>query len=166
MCRGPIFSRGYVMAGNGQHLTLPQAAALLGVSERQIGKLREMGFISTDGPGRYGLVNLIRGAIAYYEDKAEQARRNAQANRATEARTAEIEMRIKRKMANLIEVNIPGEVMDEFVAAAATELRTIPGRLYRDRQRRAELRAEINNSIARVEKLTEAAKRRLATGEL
>jgi len=154
------------MAEKGQHLTLPQAAALLGVSERQIGKLREMGFISTDGPGRYGLVNLIRGAIAYYEDKAEQARRNAQANRATEARTAEIELRIKRKMAALIEASAPGEIMDEFTRIVAIEMRAIPSRFTSDRDRRAELRTEINNSIARVEKMTEAAKRRLATGEI
>jgi signal transduction histidine kinase len=153
------------MAEKGQHLTLPQAAALLGVSERQIGKLREQGFISTDGPGRYTLVNLIRGAIAYYEDKAEQARRNAQANRATEARTAEIELRIKRKMANLIEASAPAEIMDEFVAAAAQELRTIPGRLYPDRKRRSQLRDEINHSIARIEKLTAAAKAALIDGK-
>lgn len=153
------------MAEKGQFLTLPQAAALLGVSERQIGKLREQGFISTDGPGRYGLVNLIRGAIAYYEDKAEQARRNAQANRATEARTAEIELRIKRKMANLIEASAPAEIMDEFTRAAAIEMRAIPGRFTRDRDRRAELRTEFEASIARITKLTEAAKCRLQTGE-
>ena len=69
-------------------------------------------------------------------------------------------------MANLIEASAPAEIMDEFTRAAAIEMRAIPSRFTRDRDRRAELRTEINNSIARVEKLTEAAKRRLATGEI
>jgi hypothetical protein len=154
------------MAQPVQHLTLAQAAALLGRSERFVGKLRELGYVETPAPGQYPLVGLLRGAMAYHEDLLSRQAETARQTAATDARTREIELRIKRKLANLIEVQIPCEVMDEFTAAAAQELRTIPGRLYRDRQRRAELRAEIVASVARIEKLTAAAKRRLATGEI
>lgn len=154
------------MAQQAQHLTLSQAAALLGRSERFVGNLREAGYVETPSPGQYPLVSLLRGAMAYYEDLIARQSDTARHTAATDARTREIELRIRRKMANLIEANIPGEVMDEFVAAAATELRTIPGRLYRDRQRRTELRTEIAASVARIEKLTAAAKRRLAEGAL
>lgn len=152
------------MAQPVQHLTLAQAAALLGRSERFVGKLREGGYVETPAPGQYPLVGLIRGVIAYQEDQLAKQADTARQTAATDARTREIELRIARKMANLIEVQIPCEVMDEFTAAAAQELRTIPGRLYRDRQRRAELRAEIVASVARIEKLTAAAKDRLAEG--
>lgn len=154
------------MADKGQFLTLAQAAALLGRSERFVGKLRESGYVETPAPGQYPLVGLLRGAMAYHEDLLSRQAETARQTAATDARTREIELRIRRKMANLIEANIPCEVIDEFVAAAATELRTIPGRLYRDRQRRTELRSELEASIARITKLTEAAQRRLKTGEI
>lgn len=150
-----------------QHLTLSQAARLLGVSTRQIGKLREMGFIETDGPGRYPLISVIRGAINYYELRADEALEQARGNAATRARTRETELRIKRKMNDLIEVHIPGEVLDEIGQMVGEEMRAIAPAVYPDDpQNRANLSAMIEKSLARMEKQTEAAKRRLATGEL
>lgn len=150
-----------------QHLTLSQAARLLGVSTRQVGKLREMGFIETDGPGRYPLISVIRGAINYYEIKADEALEQARGNAATRARTRETELRIKRKMDELIEVHIPGEVLDEIGQMVGEEMRAIAPAVYPDDpQNRANLSAMIEKSLARMEKQTEAAKRRLATGEL
>ena len=150
-----------------QHLTLSQAARLLGVSTRQVGKLREMGFIETDGPGRYPLISVIRGAINYYEIKADDALHQAQGNAATRARTRETELRIKRKMDDLIEVHIPGEVMDEFGAMVAEEMRKIPSNVYpNDPENHAKISAMIEKSLARMEKQTAAAKARLANGDI
>ena len=147
------------------HLSLSQAAALLGRSERFVGNLREMGFISTDGPGRYPLVGLIRGVIAYNEDKLAKQAETAHQTAATDARTREIELRIKRKLATLIEANVPGEVIDEAIDMAAAEMRTVPARMYSDPDRRAELSGEIETSISRMHTMAETAKARLRAGD-
>ncbi len=150
-----------------QHLTLSQAARLLGVSTRQIGKLREMGFIETDGPGRYPLISVIRGAINYYENKADDALHQAQGNAATRARTRETELRIKQKMEDLIAVHVPGEVMDEFGVMLAEEFRKIPSNVYPDDpDNHAKLSVMIEKSLARMETETAAAKARLANGDI
>ena len=147
------------------HLSLSQAAALLGRSPRFVGNLREMGFISTEGPGRYPLVGLIRGVIAYNEDLLARQAETARQTAATDARTREIELRIKRKLATLIEANVPGEVIDEAIEMAAAEMRTVPARMYADPARRADLAAEIEASIARIQTMAEAAKARLVAGD-
>lgn len=147
------------------NLSLSQAAALVGRSERWISQLRERGYISTPAPGKYPVVSVLRGAMAYFEDQLAKQAQTAQQTAATDARTREIELRIKRKLATLIEANVPGEVIDEAITMAAAEMRTVPARMYSDPERRAELSGEIEASVSRMHNMAEAAKSRLQAGD-
>ena len=152
------------MADN--HLSLAQAAALLDRSERFVGNLRERGFVKTTAPGRYPLVGLIRGLIAHEEDQVAKQADTARQTAATDARTREIEMRIQRKMANLIARSDVEAVMDEWLPMFTDEMIDIPDRIHRDPAKRAELRAELDAVLDRMGTLTEASKTRLLTGEI
>lgn len=147
------------------HLSLAQAAALVGRSERWISQLRERGYIATPAPGQYPIVAVLRGAMAYFDDQLAKQAETAQQTAATDARTREIELRIKRKLATLIEANVPGEVIDEAITMAAEEMRKVPARMYSDRDRRAELSGEIETSVSRMHNMAEAAKARLRAGD-
>ena len=148
-----------------QHLTLAQAAALIGRSERFVSNLRERGYLNVPAPGQYPLVGLVRGVLAHFEDQIAKQAQTAGQTAATDARTREIELRIERKAAALIPAHIPTEVIDEMVALASAEMRKIPARLYRDRPRRAELREVIEGSVARITKQGAAAKAALIEGK-
>ncbi len=53
----------------GQTITVSQAAALLGRSERWVQGLVKSGYMDRATRGEYMLVGVIRGALAYYEDQ-------------------------------------------------------------------------------------------------
>lgn len=149
-----------------QHLNLSQAAALVGRSERWVSQLRERGYIRTPKRGEYPVVAVLRGAMAYFEDKVASQADDAQKTATTDARTLEIELRIQQKREKLIDADVPGEVMDEFFEMAAHEMRAMPARVYKDRTKLNALAAEVEASLARIQKQSEAAKRRLQTGDL
>jgi len=50
-------------------------------------------------------VSLVRGVIAYYEDLQSKNSKTASASRATDARTREIELRIKERSRELIPID-------------------------------------------------------------
>lgn len=153
------------MASKGQTLTLPQAAALLGRSERFVGNLRERGYVSTVAHGEYPLVGLIRGVIAYFEDIEVKNAHTAREVAATDARTREIELRIQRKCADLMPAADAIAVLDEMAAAVAEEMARVPARTSSDPKKRAELENEVAISLKRMAKLTAAAKTQIQTGE-
>ena len=147
------------------HLSLTQAAALLDRSERFVGNLRERGFVKTPAAGQYPLVALARGVISYYEDLIARQNDAACATAATDARTREIEQRIRRKSTNLIPRADVEAIFDEWLPAFAAAFEDVPERAFADPARRAEVRAEIDAALARLTKHTETAKHRLETGE-
>lgn len=53
----------------GQTITVAQAAALLGRSDRWVQGLVKAGYMDRAQRGEYTLVGVIRGALAYYEDQ-------------------------------------------------------------------------------------------------
>ena len=56
-------------ASRGQAITVAQAAALLGRSERWVQGLVQAGYLARSSRGEYPLVGVIRGALAHYEDQ-------------------------------------------------------------------------------------------------
>lgn len=153
------------MAQQAQHLTLSQAAALLGRSERFVGNLREVGYVETPSPGQYPLVSLLRGAMAYYEDLIARQSDTARQTAATDARTREIELRIRRKAANLIPLSCVEAEFADWRPAFRAEMADVPKRATGDPDKQARLAAEIEAILGRMQDNTEAAIRRLRTGE-
>lgn len=154
------------MAEKGQHLTLAQAAALLNRSERFVGNLREGGYVECPAPGQYPLIALVRGVIAYQEDRLAKQADTARQTAATDARTREIEMRIKRKAANLIPLSCVEAEFADWLPALRAEMADVPARATGDPDKQARVAAEIEAIIGRAQDNTKAAIRRLQTGEL
>ncbi len=154
------------MGGKGQHLTLPQAAALLNRSERFVGNLREAGYVECPAPGQYPLVALVRGVIAYQEDLIARQAETARQTAATDARTREIELRIRRKAANLIPLSCVEAEFADWLPAFRAEMADVPKRATGDPEKQERLAVEIEAILGRMQDNTEAAIRRLKTGEL
>lgn len=152
------------MTNRSTTLTVAQAAALLGRSERWVQEIARAGYIQKSEPGRYGIAALIRGAISYYEDQIEKSRKAAVSTKATDARTREIELRIADRMRDLIPQADVLEVVDRMAAMVRDEFSGLPARFARDRKRRRELGREVEAALARVDDAAEQARGKLGVG--
>jgi phage terminase Nu1 subunit (DNA packaging protein) len=133
-----------------QTITVGQAAALLGRSERWVTDLVQKGFIAKEARGQYSLVAVVRGAVAYYEDLIEKSNKSAAASRATDARTREIELRIAERRRELISVEDAKAVVLEFGAIVRAEFNALPARYTRDMTERRKLEQEVDGSFERI----------------
>lgn len=133
-----------------QTITVKQAAALFGRSERWVHGLREAGWITTEGRGAYPLVGLVRGVLAYFEDQVTKGAEAAKAATATDARTREVELRTEGRRRELVAVSNVAAVITEFDHMATTEYNRLPGRFTRRPADRARLRGEVAASVTRI----------------
>lgn len=152
------------MATKTRTLSLSQAAALAGRSERFIGKLREKGYVQTVEHGKYPLVGLCRGLVAYLDEQVARQAEAARQTAATDARTREIELRIIRKSANLIGRADVEDELDDWHEAIVAEMGGLADIEFDDPLAKAVWQEEIAASLARVQELTAQAKRSLANG--
>lgn len=139
-----------------QTITVAQAAALLGRSERWVHMLREAGHIRLGERGQYRVVEVVRGAMAYMDELHEKAQRKARDNRATDARTREIELRIAAREATLIGKADVIAVIDGMAEMARKEFEQLPRRAARGRNARAALAAEVEQTLDRIDTATVA----------
>lgn len=134
----------------GQTITVAQAAALLGRSERWVQGLVKSGYMDRAQRGEYTLVGVIRGALAYYEDQLSKNNKAAVANRATEARTREIELRIQERSRELIPMEDAKAVVGEMAALVRAELAGLAARYTRDLEVRRALEEVIDGALDRI----------------
>lgn len=134
-----------------QTITITQAATLLGRSDRWVASLRERGLVQVDQRGRYPLVGVIRASMAYYDGLLDDAQRRARANRATDARTREIELRTAAREATLVGKEDVVAVLDGMAEMARAEFTTLPKRAAQGRTARAALAAEVTQTLDRID---------------
>lgn len=145
-------------------ITVAQAAALLGRSERWVQEIAKAGYIRKAEPGRYAVAAVIQGAIAYYEARIEKSRKGAAARGATDARTREIELRIADRMKDLIHQADVTAVVEGIRDLVQQEFSGLPARFTRDRQGRRALGREVAAALGRVDEAVKLARRRITTG--
>lgn len=150
----------------GNTLTINQAAALFGRSTQWVHQLVNAGFITKEAKNQYTLVSLVRGALAYYEDLQTKNTKTAAASRATDARTREIELRIKERSRELIPLEDARAVIGEMAAAVRAEFQGVATRFTRDIQERRRLEQEIDGAFDRLSRRSGEAERALATGQV
>lgn len=150
----------------GQTITVDQAAALLGRSRRWVYNLVQGGYIEKVSAGAYTVVAVVRGAMAYYEDQITKNQKTAAASRATDARTREIELRIKERSREVIPLEDARAVVGEMAAAVRAEFQGLPARVTRDMQERRRLEQEIDGAFDRLSRRSGEAERALATGQV
>ena len=145
-------------------LTVSQVAALCGRSTQWVHHLAKAGFVQKQGKNEYAIVAVVRGVIAYYEDLQAKNGKTAAANRATEARTREIELRIQERQRDLIPLEDARAVVSEMAALVRAEFQGLPARYTRDMQDRRKLEQDIDGSFERLSRRAEEAARSLETG--
>lgn len=148
----------------GQTITVTQAGALLNRTPRWVQNLVAAGFITKSKRGAYTLVEVVRGAVAYYEDQLEKANKAAAASRATDARTREIELRIAERKRELIPQEDAMAVVSELAGMVRAEFSGLPARFTRDLEQRRRLEQEINGTFERLSAAASRAGTALATG--
>jgi hypothetical protein len=134
----------------GQTITVSQAAALLGRSDRWVQGLVKSGYMDRAQRGEYTLVGVIRGALVYYEDQLSKNNKAAVASRATEARTREIELRIQERSRELIPMEDAKAVVGEMAALVRAELAGLAARYTRDMEARRALEEVIDGALERI----------------
>lgn len=150
----------------GNTLTINQAAALFGRSTQWVHQLVNAGFITKEAKNQYTLVALARGVVAYYEDLQTKNTKTASASRATDARTREVELRIKERSRELIPLEDARAVIGEMAATVRAEFQGLPARFTRDMQERRRLEQEIDGAFDRLSRRGGEAERALATGQV
>jgi len=149
----------------GNVLTVTQAAALCNRSVPWVQMLAKGGYIVKEAHGKYTLVAIIRGVIAYYEDLQSKNSKTASASRATDARTREIELRIKERSRELIPIEDARAEIADWTSAFRAELQGLAARFTRDMQERRRLEQEIDGALERLSRRTSEAEQALASGE-
>ena len=120
------------MTDQPQTITVDQAATLLGRSRRWIYNLVEGGFIQKAGSGKYTVVGVVRGAMAYYEDQIKKNQKTAAASRVTDARTREIELKIAQRQGQLIDREEHEALLELVTGRYLGALGGIPAQVSRD----------------------------------
>ncbi len=149
----------------GTILTLAQVSGLTGRSTQWVHQLVKAGFILKESHGQYTLVGTVRGIIAYYEDLQSKNSKTAAASRATDARTREIELRIKERSRELIPLEDAKAELADWAASVRAEFQGLPARYTRDMQERRRLEQEIDGAFERLSRKTSEAEGALAAGE-
>ena len=134
----------------GQTITVTQAAALLSRTPRWVQNLVAAGFIKKSERGSYSVVEVVRGAVAYYEDQIEKASKSAAASRATDARTREIELRIAEKRRDLIPREDAEQALEIVVGEVNKQFTGLPARITRDLGLRREIEAKLNDAKGKI----------------
>ena len=150
----------------GQTISVQQAATLLNRSVRWVQNLVQNGYVVRSKAGQYSVVEVVRGALAHYENLIEKSSKSAAASRVTDARTREIEMRIAERQRELIPLEDAKAVIAQFAAQVRAELTGLPSRLTRDLDMRRKLEQEVDGSLRRLSAQANASAVTLDTGSV
>lgn len=145
-------------------IPLATAAKLIEVTPDRVRQLAREGYVEIPVRGQTTIVSVVRGYIRFLKDAAKKETKSAAASRVTEARAAEIELRIAERNRELIPQEDAILAMDTLVGVVNKELRGLPARFTRDLEVRRNLEAELHGSQERIAKALTEGKGLAATG--
>jgi hypothetical protein len=146
----------------GQTISMAQAATFLNRSPSWVQSLVTQGYITRQSYGRYSVVAMVRGALAYYEDLLQKSTKAAAASRATAARTREIELRIAERRRDLIPMEDAKAELAAVVSEVRAEIAGLGARITRDLELRRQIDREADGILGRLAERAEQASRALA----
>ncbi|SHE78784.1 hypothetical protein SAMN05444339_10263 [Loktanella atrilutea] len=138
------------MADLPKTITQTQAAELVGMTTRWVRLRATDGFFQRSARGVYDLHQLVRGIVAYYESLLEKGNKAASANRASDARTREVELRIAEREGRLIPSEDAAAVVADLAALVLSEMSGLAARVTRDLDLRRKIEAETDGVIDRI----------------
>lgn len=149
----------------GDLIPLETAARLLMISVERVRQLIKDGYIPRPAPGKTTLVGAVQGYIRFRDDADRRATKSASANRVSDARAAEIELRLAERRRDVIPRE-EAEAANAFVVGLINEeLNGLPARLTRDVPTRRRYEAEVDGSKARIARALADAAEHLKTGK-
>lgn len=149
---------------HGDLITLEVAGRLLMIGPERIRQLSKAGYIVIPKRGFTTIVSAVQGYIRFLKDDARKDTKTAAASRASDARAAEIELRMAERRRELIPQEDAVMAMDLLVGEVNRQLSGLPARVTRDVPLRRKIEAEVNETKGRIAKALESGKFLAATG--
>ena len=144
--------------GDAATITLETAAKLIKVTPRHLTRLVADGWIPRAGHGRYTVVGVVHGYIAYRDDLEQRRSAAASDTDLRAVRRREIEQRMAIRDRDLIDIVEHDAVFDEAIGMLKAELIGLAARITRNRAMRNQIESEIdgvlNRAAARFEQAT------------
>ena len=113
-----------------------QAAKLVGVGTKRITDMRDQGLLNPGRRGRWKLVDVIAAREKMHNQARANLKGESAAQRATNARTNEIELRIARQERRLIPTDEVRDLFEDIVGSFVTSLSSLPTRITRNKRER------------------------------
>ena len=145
-------------------IPIVQAAKLLMITEQWVRQLIRKGYIEKVARGEVGLVNAVQGYIRFLKDEERRVSKSAAANAVQTARAREIELRIAKEEARLIDYDEAMAVLDVVVGTYKAQFAGLPARVTRDHALRDSIENEIDDIFTRVADLLAARAAALQSG--
>lgn len=128
------------------------AAQLLELTPERIRQLKVAGYIEYPVRGKTTIVSAVRGYVRYLKEKANETTKTAAASRVTDARAAEIELRMAERKRELIPQDDALLAMDHLVGVVGKELRGLPAQITRDMVLRRQIEDKVHGAQERIAK--------------
>lgn len=145
-------------------LTVEQVATIVQKTSRFVQLLVKDGYIVQQKRGEYTLIETIRGLQAYYEDRLSRSEKKATANRASEARTKQIEQQMEIRQRNLVPRSDFYVAQDYVVSELRAAFAGLPARLTRDIPERRKIEKAIDQAFSKTAERIERAAHALEAG--
>ena len=132
-------------------ITTAQAAKLLKVTEDWVRQLSRKGYIPKAARGRFNLVAVVHGYIAYRDDEARRTTKGAAESRVRDARAAEIERRMAREDREIIALEEAAWAFDKASGEYLRSMSGLPARITRNPSERRRIEIICDSERARLE---------------
>ncbi len=150
----------------GDAITYEVAGRLLMIGPDRVRQLVKAGYITKVKPSHTTIVSAVQGYIRFLKDEDRKNTKTGAVQRATDARTREIELRIAERKRDLIPQEDAKAVIAQLSAMMRAEFTGLPTRYTREIAERRKLEQEIDGCFERIADALEGAKGALETGVL
>ena len=142
-------------------LSAKDAASLLGIGAERVRQLAKDGWIEKAGHGKYPLVSLVQGYIAFLKSEERRTSKSATATRWQELRIEEKALALAQQKKELMPVTHFLDAVDVICGTVIGEINSIAPRVTRDMDLRKkiddEARAALNRISESVQRTSEIA---------
>ena len=130
-------------------ITTKQAAQLIKTSDERIRQLCKDGWFQKQGHGKYHLVAVVQGYIAFLKDAERRASKSAASSRMQDLKTEKAALELQVAQRELLPRDDLYAASDFISATVKNEMLGLPARLTRDLDERAAIDNEVRNALNR-----------------
>lgn len=136
-------------APKSETIPVSQAASLVMLTPERLRQLAAAGYIPRAVKGRYPLVDVVQGYIRFLKDEERRTSKVQAESGLKAARQREVELRIAREEARLVEMEDVEATVSSIFATLRAELSGVPAAVTRDHALRDAIEKAHNAAFAR-----------------